>query len=198
MAPYITGNPTNKGSDQLSYKFCLATRDYGNHVSSDPNHLSGHVGHSDALSDFSGFFNPLTSPTIDDADLPWFFVNFAYPRTGYSTQPGSAPWLRRISTLVDTCQCIEDWFQPPANTNYGKPRVISNTRKTNWGGREDVQRGYWKWFPLFPGGYDPLFPFLKRIWLNSVNGIWISISMYLGLESVHHPPVSVDRSRAYL
>ena len=70
MAPlYITGNPTNKGSDQLSYKFCLATRDYGDHASSDPNHLNlGHVGHSDALSDFSGFFNSLTSPTIQNLD----------------------------------------------------------------------------------------------------------------------------------
>lgn len=104
------------------------------HASSDPNHLHlGHVGHSDTISDFSGFFNPLTSPTIQnlDKDDPDFFVNFTYPRTGYSTQPGIAPWLRRISTLVDTCQCIEDWFQPPANTNYGKPRVISNTGKTN-------------------------------------------------------------------
>ena len=107
------------------------------------------------------FQDSLTLTTFS-ADLPWFFVNFAYPRTGYSTQPGSAPWLRRISTLLDTCQCTEDWFQPPANTNYGKPRVISNTRKTNWGKREDVQRGYWEWFPLFPGGYDPLFPFPQK------------------------------------
>ena len=94
------------------------------------------------------FQDSLTLTTFS-ADLPWFFVNSAYPRTGYSTQPGSAPWLRRISTLLDTCQCTEDWFQPPANTNYGKPRVISNTRKTNWGGekmcnedtRSDFQAG---------------------------------------------------------
>ena len=39
------------------------------HASSDPNHLNlGHVGRSDALSDFSGFFNPLTSPTIQNFD----------------------------------------------------------------------------------------------------------------------------------
>ena len=69
MAPYITGNPTNKGSDQLSYKFCLATSDYSDHASSNPNHLNlGHVGHSDAISNFSGFFNPLTSPTIQNLD----------------------------------------------------------------------------------------------------------------------------------
>ena len=38
---------------------------------SDPNHLNGHVGHSDAISDFSGFFNPLdfhSSPTIQNLD----------------------------------------------------------------------------------------------------------------------------------
>ena len=28
------------------------------HASSDPNHLNGHVGHPDAISNFSGFFNP--------------------------------------------------------------------------------------------------------------------------------------------
>ena len=39
------------------------------HAPSDPNHLNlGHVGHSDAISDFSGFFNPLTSPTIQNLD----------------------------------------------------------------------------------------------------------------------------------
>ena len=73
MAPYITGNPTNKGSDQLSYKFVWLRETMATiyHASSDPNHLHlGHVGHPDALSDFSGFFNPLTSPTTDDADLP--------------------------------------------------------------------------------------------------------------------------------
>ena len=42
------------------------------HAESDPNQLHlGHVGHSDALSDFSGFFNPLDfhpSPTIQNLD----------------------------------------------------------------------------------------------------------------------------------
>ena len=84
---------------------------------SDPDHLNGHVGHPDALSDFSGFFNPLTSPTIQnfDEDDPDFSL------TLHILGPVIVPNLAARRGFVEP---------QPYWTPVNVPRTGSNRRQT--------------------------------------------------------------------
>ena len=138
------------------------------HASSDPNHLNlGHVGHLDAISDFSGFFNPPnfhSSPTIQnlDEDDPDFLL------TLHILGPVIVPNLAARRGFVES---------QPYWTPVNLSRTGSNRRQTpimgshasflTLGKRIGVERGcttrILEMISTVSRRVRSLFPFLKRI-----------------------------------